>query len=82
MSYQKSLTVIEEFRGYQTCPPEDYASLEARRKSNSKTTKKKSPDLKVRSFFLAARLGLEPRLTASKAAVLPLDDLAKVVYAN
>ena len=27
---------------------------------------------------LAAGLGFEPRLTASKAAVLPLDDLAKI----
>ena len=32
-------------------------------------------DLAV-SFFYDARLGFEPRLTASKAAVLPLDDRA------
>ena len=29
---------------------------------------------------LAARQGLEPQLTASKAAVLPLDDRAKYIY--
>ena len=28
-------------------------------------------------FTFAARPGIEPRFTASKAAVLPLDDLAK-----
>ncbi len=28
--------------------------------------------------FLAAQLGFEPRLTASKAAVLPLDDRALI----
>jgi hypothetical protein len=32
-------------------------------------------------FFVVAGLGFEPRLTASKAAVLPLDDPAKDVIA-
>lgn len=31
---------------------------------------------------LAARLGIEPRLEASKAPVLPLDDLAIFNYKN
>ncbi len=36
--------------------------------------------LRVRTYLkLAARLGFEPRFTASKAAVLPLDDLAIIL---
>lgn len=32
--------------------------------------------------MLAARLGIEPRYTASKAVVLPLDDLAIKAWQN
>lgn len=35
-----------------------------------------SPTRKYLQYFLAARLGLEPRYTPPEGAVLPLDDLA------
>ena len=31
---------------------------------------------RIAGFYLAERLGIEPRLKASKASVLPLDDLS------
>ena len=41
---------------------------------------KKSPDLSVRAFAVAAELGFEPRQTESESAVLPLHNSALLAF--